>query len=330
MSSAPADLLQFRTDTRAVTGLGAVDVGIVGDGAHQRTGGYHEARDVLTMIGRYHGPASANVGSSGEDYSARQARDRNGLTANASATDVGSQWPHGGRAAWLRWNNLLYQEMRDRPGNLPALRAVNICLDGRTKQRYDQLHRGDGLIPSTDTVDTHTHLELWRDTEGNRVATLNRLVQLMHAAINGTTPQPAVQEVDMQLGDTFTIPNWDNDPRLKANEPTSVQTALAVAQQRSYQAKANTDLILAQLKANAAADEIRDKALQAAVDGITSNGGPDSAPIVAAVKKVGDDAQMQFTALHARIAELEAELEQTRHAQHNAAQAEADATADHA
>jgi hypothetical protein len=150
------------------------------------------------------------------------------------------------------------------------------------------------------------------------------------AELAGGAPATTPPEDDMQLGDTFTIPNWDKDPRLPANESTSVQTALAVAQQRSYQAKLGTDLILAQMKANAAADEVRDKALQAAVDGITSNGGPDSAPIVAAVKKVGDDAQAQFTALHTRIVELEAELEQARHAQHDAAQAEADATADKA
>ncbi|MEU7876004.1 hypothetical protein [Dactylosporangium sp. NPDC049140] len=194
MSSAPADLLQFRADARTVTGLGAADVGIVGDGAHQKTGGYHEGKDVLVTIGRYHAPATANVGSGGEDYSARQARDRNGLTNSASASDVGSQWPHGGRAAWLRWNNLLYAEMRDHQDRLPALRAINVSLDGKTKKRFDQLRRDDGLIASTDTVDTHTHLELWRDTEGNRKITLDRIVTLMRAAVTGTTPTAGTED----------------------------------------------------------------------------------------------------------------------------------------
>ena len=44
------------------------------------------------------------------------------------------------------------------------------------------------------------------------------------------------QEEDMQLSDTFTIPNWDKDPTLPEFERTTVQTALSVAQQRSWQA----------------------------------------------------------------------------------------------
>jgi hypothetical protein len=42
-------------------------------------------------------------------------------------------------------------------------------------------------------------------------------------------------ETDMDLADQFTIPNWDKDPRVPSpEEHTTVQTALAVAQQRSY------------------------------------------------------------------------------------------------
>jgi hypothetical protein len=252
VTSAPADLLAFRSDTRSVTGLGAADVGIVGDGEHQRTGGFHEGRDVLVAIGRYHGPASAHVGEAGEDYSARQARDRNGLTDQASASDVGSQWSNGGRQAWLRWNNLLYAEMRDHPDRLPALRAVNICLDGRTKQRYDQLHRDQGLIASTDTVDTHTHMEFWRDTEGQRKPTLDRIVTLMRAAVSGATPPPTTEDDDMKLDDGFTIPNYDSDPGLPPVENTSVKVALGVASQRSWQAYRNTRLLLDMVKAIAA------------------------------------------------------------------------------
>lgn len=272
MSSAPADLLQFRAGARAVTGLSAEDVGIVGDGAHQRTGGYHEGRDVIVSIGRFHAPASANVGSGVEDYSARQARDRTGLTNSSSASDVGSQWPHGGRAAWLRWNNLLYAEMHDRPGNLPALRAVNISLDGRHKQRYDQLHRGDGLIASADSVDTHTHLEFWRDTEGSRRATLDRIVQLMRAAIGGSTPTTtAAEDDDMKLDDGFTIPNYDADPALPAVESTSVKVALGVASQRSWQAMRNTRMLLDLVKAVAAKVDI-DPAELAAIEDAAKTG----------------------------------------------------------
>src|SRR5256885_6943450 len=102
MTNAPADLLGFRRRAQAVTGLSdPAEVGIVGDGAHARTGGYHEGRDVLAAIGRYH--PGAPPGDRGEDYSARLARDRARLTDDASALDVAAAWPHGGPAASLRF-----------------------------------------------------------------------------------------------------------------------------------------------------------------------------------------------------------------------------------
>lgn len=185
MTGSPNDLLLFRADVRNSTGLSAVEVGIPGDGAHRKTGGYHEGADVLRQIGRYNAPPTDHVGSSTQDYSARLLRDRKGLTLDASAVDIGDNWPRGGRSAWLRYNQALYAEMRDHPERLPALRAINVSLDGTTKRRYDQQHRGDGLIASTDTVTTHTHHEFYRDTAGQRAATLNRMVELIQAAIGG-------------------------------------------------------------------------------------------------------------------------------------------------
>lgn len=198
MSSPPADLLAFRASVRAATGLASNAVGIVGDGAHQRTGGYHEGVDVLRAIGRFHPPATIRVGSSGEDYSARLLRDRLGLTGEASAVDIGDDWPHAGRVAWLRYNGLLYAEMRDHPERLPALRAINVSLDGRSKRRYDQQHRADGLTVSTDTVTTHTHHEYYRDTAGKpaRVQTLSRQLQLIAAAVAGAAVVAASGEDD--------------------------------------------------------------------------------------------------------------------------------------
>ena len=111
MTNAPADLLALRATVQRLTGLAdPADVGIVGDGLHARTGGYHEGRDVLAAIGGYHPGAAA--GSLSEDYSARLARDRVGLTDDASAMDIGAAWPHGGRAAWLRFNNALAAALR--------------------------------------------------------------------------------------------------------------------------------------------------------------------------------------------------------------------------
>lgn len=330
MTSAPADLLAFRITVRNVTGLGAVDVGIVGDGAHQRTGGYHEGRDVLVSIGRYHAPASANVGSSGEDYSARAARDRNGLTNSASGSDVGSAWPNGGRAAWLRWNNLLYQEMRDRPGNLPALRAINVCLDGSTKHRFDQAHRGDGLISSTDTVDTHTHLEFWRDTEGNRNATFDRIVQLMHAAVDNR-PAPATQGGDdMALTDIVhgtKTPTVGGDRNLET-VLADMYITLRASLEGEHDPRPGTPMAglvalakgAPQLLAATAADEQRDNAALAAITALSTaiqqaGGSVEAAPIIAAVRAVGDDThaavtalQQQNTDLLQRIADLQDKL----------------------
>lgn len=293
MTSAPADLLAFRADIRAVTGLGASEVGIVGDGAHQRTGGYHEGVDVLKAIGRYHGPASANVGSGTEDYSARQSRDRNGLSLNASATDVGSAWRNGGRTAWLRFNNALYAEMRDRPASLPALRAINVSLDGRTKQRYDQLRRSDGLVTSKDTVDTHTHLSFWRDTEGRRQPTLARIVELARAAVANTSPAATTGDDDM---------SWGTDPLTQGNPGYAGHqhdTALAFAWQAANEAKANTDRLLAA----SAADQARDEAMLAAITALTVGGNIEVLPVIAAINAVGAKVHDEVTALQERLTE---------------------------
>lgn len=184
MTSAPADLLGFRADVRTVTGLGAVEVGIAPDPAHLSTGGYHVGVEDIQRIGRWD-----------RDYSTRQRRDRLDGTNTASAVDIGDNWPRGGRAAWLRFNNLLYAEMRDHPERLPALRAINVSLDGTAKRRYDQMHRADGLIVSKDTVDSHTHLSFWRDTIGRRKTTLDRIVQLARTAITGN-PQGDDMQAD--------------------------------------------------------------------------------------------------------------------------------------
>lgn len=193
MTTTPADLLGHRSRVMAKTGLRAVEVGIPGDDEHATTGGYHIGKDGLVRIGRFHPPPTSRVGSSTEDYSARQLRDRVGLTNAASAVDYGDDWPRGGRQAWIRFNNLLYEEMRDRPGNLPALRAINFSRDGRERKRYDQNNRSQGVINSTDTVTNHSHAEFWRDTEGTpaRAQTLARIEQLIDAAIGGTAPPPA-------------------------------------------------------------------------------------------------------------------------------------------
>jgi hypothetical protein len=188
MTNPPSDLLAFRQQVMATTGLGsAADVGIVGDGAHARTGGYHEGVDVLASIGRYHSPVWAHAGSSGEDYSCRLARDRTGLTMSASAMDIGASWPHGGRAAWLAFNNALANALRAGDPLLSAVRAINYSPDGSTRWRIDR-ENGWRTESTSDSVDIHTHVEFYRDTEGRRTAALGRLTALMARATGSTVP----------------------------------------------------------------------------------------------------------------------------------------------
>jgi len=78
----------------------------------------------------------------------------------------------------------------------------------------------------------------------------------------------------------------------------------------------------ASVTASLAADDTRDAAMLAAIQGLAAGGGVDSAPIVAAVNAVRDEARTQFAALHdllaaetaarqaaeARVAQLERDL----------------------
>lgn len=185
MTSAPADLLTFHNQVMAETGLTDPSaVGVVGDGAHQRTGGYHEGIDVLEAIGAYHPPATSHVGSQAEDYSARLLRDRQGLTIHASGVDIGYRWPKGGNKAWLAFNNALVSALHRNDPALACIRAVNYSPDGSAKKRTDR-ETGWSVVSSSDSVDIHTHIEFYRNTEGKRGACLARLLELISQAIGG-------------------------------------------------------------------------------------------------------------------------------------------------
>lgn len=175
----PSDLKYGREQFMAITGLSGNDVGALPDPTHKSGGGYHCGCQDIIDLGRW-----ATAGSSQADYSVRQARDRIGAN-QCSAHDVGDDWPNGGRAAWIRWNNLLVARMIAGDPALSALRAVNFTPNGTDRRRYDTKNPGAGIIPSTDSVTIHTHLEYWRDTVGTpaRKATLDRIAQLMQQAI---------------------------------------------------------------------------------------------------------------------------------------------------
>src|SRR5215213_56372 len=102
MTSSPADLDTFRTSTVIpLTGLSGNNVGIAPDASHLAGGGYHVGCEDIQAISRWN-----------TDYSTRQTRDRLDGTNLASAMDIGDDWPRGGRAAWLRFNNLLVAQLR--------------------------------------------------------------------------------------------------------------------------------------------------------------------------------------------------------------------------
>jgi cell division protein FtsI/penicillin-binding protein 2 len=157
--------------------------GTVPDAAH--TSGY----DVSPRRIRAAGPWDS-------DYSTRQARDRTSPDSDyCSAFDIGDDWPNGGRAAWLRWNNLLLRGLQGADPALAAVRAINVSRDGRERKRYDTANRGQGLVDSTDPVTSHTHGETWRDTIGT--AALDRAfrrIEAMAEAAIANRPLTAAEE----------------------------------------------------------------------------------------------------------------------------------------
>jgi hypothetical protein len=172
---------QYRThaeNMRAITGLQGAEVGTVPDVAHMDPpAGYHVGVEDIQAAGRY------NL-----DYSTRQARDRRDGTNSCSAVDYGDNWPHGGRAAWLRWNNLFLRQLMIGDPELVGVRAINFSPDGVARRRYDTNNRTQGVINSTDTVTTHTHMEVWRDQSGPALDRVFRRIEAMARAAIANQP----------------------------------------------------------------------------------------------------------------------------------------------
>jgi hypothetical protein len=133
-------------------------------------------------------------------------------------------------------------------------------------------------------------------------------------------------EVD-DMGNTWTEPLTQGSAGYAGQQR---DTALAFA----WQAANNANAGVTKLLAAAEADAVRDAAMMAAITGLATAGGVEAAPIVAAVEAVRDEARVKFaellTALAAeetRAARAEAEVEELRAKLHEAALAEAAATA---
>lgn len=203
----PADMKAHRERGMQITGLRGDAWGIAPDDDHKSGGGYHCGVKDCQNIGKFHPPAAANIGSASEDYSVRLYRDRSVGGNAASAEDIGDDWPNGGRAAWLRFNNLLVRQLQKGDPALRAVREVNFSPDGTARKRWDAEHpyagpNNDGVINSTDTVYMHTHIGFYRDTAGTtgRAAALTRIEQIMKAAITGS---PLEGEDDEDMGMTL-------------------------------------------------------------------------------------------------------------------------------
>ena len=287
MTTAPSDLLEFRRQIQSRTGLPAVSLGIVGDSAHAASGGYHEGRDDLTRVGRV-----------GTDYSTRLARDKAGLTNSASAMDIGYHWSHGGDAAWLRFNGLLTSQLHAGDPALAAIRAVNYSPDGRRKQRMDR-QTGWATESTTDTVDVHTHIEWYRDTEGKRQASISRLLELIDAAI--ANHPASIQEVpDL---DTTQASQLANVAYTTTQIPQGT-TRIPLHVWASFEAAA-----VARIEAALAASAQREQAALAAIQALAAGGtSVDTSAVVAAVKATGDQTSQAVTALQKELADTQSRL----------------------
>jgi hypothetical protein len=172
VTTAPDDLNQLRKQIIKATGLDSLAVGIAGDKKHALKGvSYHLGKD--------------QIKPEKNPYSVRLKRDKSGLTNAASAVDIGDDWPHGGRAAWIRFNNLLVAALRAGDPALVTIRATNFSPDGVKRRRVDR-QKAFQVEKSGDNVEIHTHIEWYRDTEGKRDgACTKRLIALVEQAITG-------------------------------------------------------------------------------------------------------------------------------------------------
>ena len=154
MTNAPANLLAVRTlllqhlnpkPTKQAADLESDEVGIVGDPKHR--GGYHCGKDRVDS----------------DDYSVRESsRDRNGLTLDAAALDVGwFELRVGGKTHNLRTFSIwAVAQCKARKPDTHDIREIIYSTDGKTVKRWDALGKrttGDSSHLS------HTHFSFYRD-----------------------------------------------------------------------------------------------------------------------------------------------------------------------
>ena len=220
MSYAPQTLLEARAYILAHTDLSPVEVGIVGDARH--TYGYHLGKDRLPP----------------NDYSARTARDKAGLTNAASALDIGDFGD-----LW-RLTEFLVAEAR--AGRLPDVREILGPLrDGRA-YRWDHLDGWTAVRqPKGNSHEWHLHISYYRDSEyRDKTAPFRRFFE------GGSGDG---MEDDMKLTDKVRTPDWARQRWPDLPERITVETALASGYSHARSGKDETYRQTAILKAILAA-----------------------------------------------------------------------------
>lgn len=214
MSYAPNDLISVRARMMAVTGLGPVSMGIVGDAAHD--GGYHCGNDRTID----------------DDYSVVESwRDSNGLSGAASAIDIGDfSVLYAGKRVTLRSLSIaLVQACQRNDPRTEAIREIIYTPDGYNVSRWDKLGVRSG---GDDSHLSHTHISFFRDSEGRRNG-MNNFLGLFESIVGGTVSQPIPGSYDDYFPDTVmavldgttprfgyvesTGPSWDNATVTKYN-----------------------------------------------------------------------------------------------------------------
>lgn len=209
MTTNPASLLAVRALLRDHLGLAPRDLGIAGDTDHAEGGdSYHLGAD---QIRPRNGRGRYSVDES--------ARDRNGLTNDASALDVG--WFEirvGGKTHNLRTFSVwLVAQCRAGTADTRDIREVIYSPDGKTVKRWDRL----GRRTSGDSSHlTHSHLSYFRDaikTGRDQTALFRRYlteIGLLAGGDDDMTPEQAKQlgTVHWVLG--AGIPNPAGDGRV--------------------------------------------------------------------------------------------------------------------
>jgi hypothetical protein len=205
-------------DTARARNDAATFSGIVGDAQHRAEGGYH--------ISREDQPATNYSISDFSD-------DREGSSNLAAAVDMTMD-----REAMVMVTGRLAAAWSVRDPRLANVRAFNGTLDGVNACRWDAANDPNVTTWADSTHLWHVHLEVFRKYADD-VETARNILSVILGAGNDSA------EGDMQLDEQFDIPDWDKT--WGGPERTSVQTALAVSQRRSFLAWRSTKDVVAKV-----------------------------------------------------------------------------------